>query len=143
MIIPIVVLAIVFILIAIRQVGDIKLQIWQIMLFGALIVLITGQMTLLNAIKSINLDVMFFLFGMFVIGRALEDSGYLSHLSYNLFRRADTSQKLLLTILFSFGMLSALLMNDTIAIIGTPVVLLLSENIKCQQDLYYSLLLFL
>lgn len=128
MIIPIVVLAIVFILIAIRQVGDIKLQIWQIMLFGALIVLITGQITLLNAIKSINLDVMFFLFGMFVIGRALEDSGYLSHLSCNLFRRADTSQKLLLTILFSFGMLSALLMNDTIAIIGTPVVLLLSEK---------------
>lgn len=126
--IPVIVLVVVFALIAIRQVGSVKLQIWQIMAFGALVVLVTGQIAPMDAIKSISLDVMLFLFGMFVIGRALEDSGYLSHLSYKLFKRADTSKKLMLFIIFIFGFLSALLMNDTIAIIGTPVVLLLAKK---------------
>ncbi len=43
--ISIITLAIVFILIAVRQVGNIRLRIWQIMLLGALVVLITGQIS--------------------------------------------------------------------------------------------------
>jgi hypothetical protein len=42
MIIPLIVLAAVFLLIAVRQVGQVRLQIWQIMLLGAIAVLITG-----------------------------------------------------------------------------------------------------
>jgi Na+/H+ antiporter NhaD/arsenite permease-like protein len=128
--IPIIVLTIVFLLIAIRQVGNIKLQIWQIMLFGAVCVLLTGQISFYDAIKSINVDVMLFLFGMFVVGTALEESGYLAHLSYKFFKKAKTENELLLFLLFGFGILSALLMNDTIAIIGTPVVLLLARKHK-------------
>lgn len=128
MMIPIIILAVVFLLIAIRRIGNIRLQIWQIMLFGSLAVLITGQITLLDAFKSINLDVILFLFGMFVIGGALEESGYLAHLSYQFFKKADTPKKLLFFVLFIFGLLSAFLMNDTIAIIGTPVVLLIARK---------------
>jgi Na+/H+ antiporter NhaD/arsenite permease-like protein len=68
------------------------------------------------------------LFGMFVIGQALEESGYLSFLSYEFFKKAKTEKMLLLFILFGFGFLSALLMNDTIAIIGTPAILILSRR---------------
>ena len=128
MIIPIIILVIVLILIAIRQVGNIKLQIWQIMLFGAIAVLITGQISPLNALKSVNVDIMFFLFSMFVIGVALEESGYLSHLSYKIFGRAKNTNQLLLLILFGMGFASALLMNDTLAIIGTPMIILLAKK---------------
>lgn len=125
---PIIILAIVFLLIAVRQVGNIKLQIWQIMLFGAIAVLITGQISPIKALKSINLDVILFLFSMFVIGVALEESGYLSYLSYKTFKRAKNTNQLLLLILFGMGFASAFLMNDTLAIIGTPIVLLLAKN---------------
>lgn len=128
MIIPLLVLAVIFSLIAIRQIGKFRLEIWQIMLFGAFAVLATGQISLLDAVKSINPDVMFFLFGMFVLGQALEDSGYLSHLSYKLFKKAKSAEHLLLFLLFGMGIASAFLMNDTIAIIGTPVVLLLARK---------------
>jgi len=130
MIIPIIILLIVFVLIAIRQIGNKKLQIWQIMLFGALAVLLTGQISIENALKSINLDVMLFLFGMFVIGQTLEESGYLSHLSYRLFKEAKSLDKLILFILFGFGFASAFLMNDTLAIIGAPVILILARKHK-------------
>jgi Na+/H+ antiporter NhaD/arsenite permease-like protein len=128
MIIPIIILIIVFVLIAIRQIGNIKLQIWQIMLFGAVTVLITGQISPTNALKSVNVDVMFFLFSLFIIGVALEESGYLSHLSYKIFKRAKNTNQLLLLILFGMGFASALLMNDTLAIIGTPMVLSLAKK---------------
>jgi len=126
--IAILVLILVFILIAIRQIGNIRLQIWQIMLFGALIVVITGQISPVDALRSINFDVILFLFGMFTVGMALEESGYLSYLSYKLFGKAKTVDQLILILLYGFGILSSVLMNDTMAIIGTPIVLLLARQ---------------
>ncbi|HIJ50645.1 MAG TPA: anion transporter [Nitrospinae bacterium] len=122
------ILFIVLTLIATRLVFRFKVSIWQIMLAGACAVLFTGQIKPLTAIQSINLDVMLFLFGVFVIGQAMEQSGYLAHVSYGLFARTKTIDGLLLTILFVIGGLSALLMNDTLAIIGTPVVLHLANK---------------
>jgi hypothetical protein len=40
-------LAVVLVLISARQIGNLKLQIWQIMLAGALVVVMTGQISLL------------------------------------------------------------------------------------------------
>ena len=126
--IPIIVLGIVFILIAVRRLGNIRLQIWQIMLLGALVVLLTGQISPLDALKAINPDVMLFLLGVFIVGQALEESGYLAHLSYQVFRRAKSLDILTLCVLFVIGILSVFLMNDTLAIIGTPVVLSLAKK---------------
>jgi len=105
------------------------------MLMGALAALITGQISISDAIKAIDIDVMLFLFGMFVVGQALEESGYLSHLSYNMFRGARTVNQLTLFILFGMGIISAFLMNDTLAIIGTPIVLHLAKKHKMSSKL--------
>lgn len=121
--IPIVVLVVVFGLIAVRQVGRFRLKIWQIMLGGALAVLLTFQISLPAAVGAVNLDVMLFLFGMFIVGEALHRSGYLFHLGHRLFRHAGSVDRLVLLLLFSVGTLSAFLMNDTLAIVGTPLVL--------------------
>ncbi|MBI4283676.1 MAG: anion transporter [Chloroflexi bacterium] len=140
--IPVIVLLVVFVLIAVRQVGNIKFQIWQIMLLGALGVLLSGQITPAKALQSINLDVMLFLLGIFIIGQALEDSGYLSHLSHRLFRRARSLSSLLLYILFGVSMLSALLMNDTLAIIATPEILALARKTNSQPRILLLALAF-
>jgi Na+/H+ antiporter NhaD/arsenite permease-like protein len=128
MLIPVVVLFIVFMLIAVRGFGGLRFQIWQVMLFGAVTVLLTGQIPVEHALESIDLDVMFFLFGMFVVGQALEESGYLSHLSYKYFKKVRSVDGLILAVLFGMGFASAFLMNDTLAVIGTPVVLLLARK---------------
>ena len=126
--ISLVVLAVVFLLIGVRRVGRLRLQIWHVMSLGALAVLLAGEISPAAALRAINVDVMLFLFGMFVVGQAMEESGYLSHLSHRLFRHARTASSLLLAILGVMGLLSALLMNDTIAIVGTPVVLALARG---------------
>jgi Na+/H+ antiporter NhaD/arsenite permease-like protein len=58
----------------------------------------------------------------------MEESGYLSRLSFKLFSRAKNLDSLVLLILFGGGLLSAILMNDTLAIIGTAVVLSLAKT---------------
>lgn len=105
------------------------------MTLGAVLVLVTGQISVIDAIYSVNIDVMIFLFGMFVVGESMQRSGYLNKLSYRLFRRADNVNELVLLILFPVGLLSAILMNDTLAIIGTPVVLGVSKKQKISPKL--------
>ena len=138
--VSLVILLIVFILIAVRQVGRVRFQIWQVMLLGAIAMLATLQITPLDALKAIDPDVMLFLFGIFIVGRALEDSGYLASISSRLFSRTRSLDALVLTILLVMGILSAIMMNDTLAIIGTSVVLLLA---KTTQTNYKVLLLAL
>ncbi|WP_286879052.1 MULTISPECIES: SLC13 family permease [Methanoculleus] len=121
--ISIVVLIIVFLLIAVRKIGNVSLGIWQVMLLGAVAVLLTGEITPEEALAAIDVDVMLFLFGMFVVGEALAESGYLYHLASRLFSRAESVRHLVFLILVGAGALSALLMNDTLAVVGTPLML--------------------
>jgi len=88
---------------------------------------VIGAVTPREAAGAIDLDVMLFLFGVFVIGRAAEMSGELQRLAYVLFRHARSADHVVLLVLFGLGGASALLMNDTLAIVGTPVVIALAR----------------
>jgi Na+/H+ antiporter NhaD/arsenite permease-like protein len=140
--ISLVTLIVVFVLIAVRQIGNFRLRIWQIMLAGAAVVLITREISPGDALRAINIDVMLFLFGVFIIGQALEESGYLGHLAYGLFQRAHSMKMLVLFILLGMGILSAVLLNDTLAIIGTPVVLALAGKTNTQPKVLLLALAF-
>jgi Na+/H+ antiporter NhaD/arsenite permease-like protein len=113
-------------LIAARMVGRIRVAIWQAMVAGALAVLMTGQITPAAALAAIDLEVMLFLFGMFVLGEALVESGYLYAVAYRWLSRVRTTDTLVLAVVVASGLASALLMNDTLAIIATPLVLRLA-----------------
>lgn len=122
------VLICVFILIAVRKIGHFNIKIWQSMTGGALIVLATQQISVFDAVKAIDLDVMLFLLGMFIIGQTLVASGYLYYIAYRIFGGLKSVQLLIMGILFGAGLSSSLLMNDTLAIIGTPLVLRLARE---------------
>jgi len=142
--IPIIILFIVFVLVSIRQIGNLKLSIWQIMLFGAIGVIVTQQISIYDALNALikNSDVLLFLFGVFVIGKALEESGVLENFSYKIFSKAKSTDTLIILILFVIGGASALLMNDTLAIIGTPVMLMLAFQYKISPKLLLLTLAF-
>lgn len=142
MILSIITLVVVFLLIAIRQIGSAKLKIWQIMLGGAVIVILTGEINPAAAFHAINFDVIFFLFGMFIIGQATEDSGYLTHICNKFFGKVKSVDKLVLAILFTMGIGSAVLMNDTMAIIGTPIMILLAKRNNISTKLLLLCLAF-
>lgn len=132
---PLLVMIAVFVLIAMRKIGGITIRIWQIMTGGALIVLMSGDISGYDALKAIDLNVMVFLLGMFIVGQSLVTSGYLYYISYRLFSRIKSVSHLVLAILFGSAFGAALLMNDTLAIVGTPLVLRLAKEHKINNTL--------
>ncbi len=105
------------------------------MLGGAVAVLLTGQITIPDAVGAINPGVMIFLFGMFIVGEALAESGYLGCLAHRFFSRTKNTGQLVAAVLLGMGFLSALLMNDTLAIIGTPLMLGLAASSRIRPRL--------
>ncbi|GIX41731.1 MAG: arsenite permease [Leptospiraceae bacterium] len=126
----IIILLVVFFFITFRRWGRIQFKIYQIMTLGALLSIATFQISVKEAIQSINYEIILFLIGMFIVGEALYKSGYLAKIAYHFFNKANNTDKLLIYIIYLMGFLSAILMNDTIAIIGTMVVLYFSKEHK-------------
>lgn len=93
------------------------------MLLGAVGMLITGEVALVDALHSVDVGIMVFLFCMFVVGAALEESGLLVRMSGAVLGRFGTGPCFILALVFAAGIGSAILMNDTLAVIGTPLVL--------------------
>jgi Na+/H+ antiporter NhaD/arsenite permease-like protein len=140
--ISIIILLAVFVLIAVRQIGNLKLKIWQIALGGAVAMLLTFQLSPIQAFSYLNFDVIFFLIGVFIIGESLYRSGYLAHFSYKLFGKTKSSNALIAILIVFVGIVAALLVNDAIAIIGTPVMLLLANRYKINAKLMLLALMF-
>lgn len=131
--ISIIILLAVLLGIALRKLSPLHIPIWVMMTLGALAALATDQISIPNAFHAINYDIIGYLFGVFVIGQALEESGYLSQLSYHLFQYAKKPKQLLLLIIFMGGLASAFLMNDTIAIMATPIMLHIARQNKMEH----------
>ena len=117
----------VLLLIAFRSLAGLRLTIWQIMLGGALVVLLGGALTPAAAWRAIDWGVMAYLTGVFILGRALVESALLYRLSGRLLGRVTRADTLVLAVLLASGFASALLMNDTLAVIGTPLMLALAR----------------
>ena len=128
MIIPLIAIAAVFVLIAIRQVGNVRIPMWVAMSLGAAAVLATGQISIPAAISAINFQVIFLLLGMFLIGEGLRQSNYLVNLFYNSFEGIQSKSTLLLVIIFGAGIISAFIVNDPFVIIATPLIMTVSRK---------------
>ena len=123
-----VILGIVFLLTAVRRIGRVSLPVWAVMTGGAAASILCGGISLPAAFRAVDFEVIIFLFGMFCAGQVLELSGWLARAQYRIFRRARTKETLLISLVFFMGLASAVFMNDTIAVIGTPVALLMARK---------------
>lgn len=132
-ILSIAIFAVVYGLIAIRNIRGIGLPMWSIMLAGALTVLVLQIIPPSEAYQSINFDVIFFLTGMFILVSGLEASGILGYVTIKILERAKTPNQILWFILLILGVLSAFLINDTVALVATPIVLGIAKQMKIRS----------
>lgn len=114
------VLFIVLLLIIIRKIGSIRIPMWVSMTIGAAAVLLLGQISIAEAFAAVSWEVILFLLGMFIVGAAIDLSGILKSFAAKHFNRLLTANAFLFAFIFFAGFLSALLMNDTVAVIFTP-----------------------
>ena len=121
-----VVSAAIFVLIAARQWLPRALRIWHIMVAGAVVLLLLGEISPRQAFVAVDWNVIAYLFGVFSIGAALFDSG----VSYGMGARlagAGSGNRAFLAFILAMALCAAVLTNDAAAAIGTPIALLLAR----------------
>lgn len=92
-------------------------------LCGAIAMVAFGVLPLDEAYRAIDLDVITLLLGMMIIAAYLTDARFFRHSAWLVLTRAGSARTLLWALVFVAGGLSALLVNDTICLMMTPLVL--------------------
>jgi len=104
-----------------------KMPVWAFMSFLAFLSVV-GKLVKIDEIPSvIDFNVIFFLIGMFSIVALAESSGLLSMISYWVVSRVKSTLTLMILSSLMFGLMAAFAVNDTIAIMGPPIVYTISR----------------
>jgi Na+/H+ antiporter NhaD/arsenite permease-like protein len=104
------------------------IPIWAAMLVGAALMIGLQVIGVQAAFMSVNLDVIAFLFGMFSIVSALDRAGVLRRVAIKMLAVAKTPDRLLMAFVVGMGLLAAFLVNDTIALLGVPLVIYVARH---------------
>jgi Na+/H+ antiporter NhaD/arsenite permease-like protein len=117
-----VIFAITYVLISGRQLKILPLNRPAAALFGAVLMVSTGVMTPDRAYRAVNYDTLVLLLGMMLISSYLYLAHFFDWAADIVLKFSHTPQRLLLFLTFTSGILSALLVNDTICLMLTPLV---------------------
>ncbi|MER3432014.1 MAG: anion transporter [Leptolyngbya sp. ERB_1_1] len=102
----------------------------SIAISGAALLMALGVLDLKEAWSAIDDQTLVFLFGMMIVNASLEASGFFRLSIDYLMRSVHSPFGLIVVITFGGGILSALFLNDTIALILTPLVLELTRSLS-------------
>jgi Na+/H+ antiporter NhaD/arsenite permease-like protein len=105
-------------------------------LIGASLMVASGVMTMAEAYKAIDFDTIVLLLGMMIVIANLRLSGFFALVGAWVARRAHHSLTLLSAIVLVSGVFSAFLVNDTICLVLTPLVLELVARLRRNQVPY-------
>src|SRR5205085_9063653 len=114
--------AITYVLISGRQLKVLPLNRPAAALLGAVLMIATGVMTPEKAYRAINYDTLVLLLGMMLISAYLYLAHFVACAAELVLNFSRTPARLLLYVTLTSGILSALLVNDTICLTLTPLV---------------------
>jgi Na+/H+ antiporter NhaD/arsenite permease-like protein len=114
--------AITYVLISGRQLKILPLNRPAAALLGAVLMIATGVMTPERAYRAINYDTLVLLLGMMLISAYLYLAHFFEWAAELVLEFSRTPERLLLYVTLTSGILSALLVNDTICLMLTPLV---------------------
>ena len=118
------------------------IPVWAFMAFTSFLTVATGLTPIDRLGEAINVEVILFLVGMFSIVGVAESSGLLDALSLLVVSRFRSVRVALVGVSLVFGFLAAVAVNDTIAIMGPPMVLFLSRVLNLDPKPLLILLAF-
>jgi Na+/H+ antiporter NhaD and related arsenite permeases len=104
-----------------------KLPVWSIMSLAAFVAIVPGPLSVDQVPVVVNFEVLFFLIGMFSIVALAESSGLLDAIAYWFLGLFKTRYGLALGASLLFGLLAAVAVNDTVALMGPPIAAVLAR----------------
>ncbi|MDP7975134.1 MAG: SLC13 family permease [Thermoprotei archaeon] len=124
--------------VALRNVLRIKKPVWMFFLVGATASVLLGLLSPVQAYASVDLQVITFLFSMFVLSSGLKLSGLLTAFGQRL--SSLRGWRTLAAFYLLMAAASTVLMNDPLAIVGTPLAIHLAQK-KGKTDFPFLLAL--
>src|SRR5688572_24996949 len=121
-IVAIAIFAFTYLLISGRRLKVLPLNRPAAALLGAVLMVACGVMTPERVYRSVDYDTLVLLLGMMLISAYLFLAGFFDWAADRILRKARTPQQLLLYLIGTSGVLSALLVNDTVCLMLTPLV---------------------
>lgn len=118
------------------------IPIWAFMAFTSFITVTSGLTPIDELSKAINLEVILFLVGMFSIVGVAEASGLLEAVSLLIVSRFRSVHLAIIGLSLTFGLLSAIAVNDTVAVMGPPMVYFISRVLGIDPRPLFILLAF-
>src|ERR1041384_7255554 len=121
-IVAIAIFALTYLLISGRQLKLLPLNRPAAALLGTVLMVACGVLSPQQAYQAVEYDTLVLLLGMMLVSAYLFISGFFDWAANWILRRAKTPQGLLAYVVFASGVLSALLVNDTVCLMLTPLV---------------------
>jgi len=90
---------------------------------GAVAMVIIGGLPMDRALRAVDLEVVILLFAILLIAAYLAEARFFRLTTYFVLTRARSARSLLFGLVFVVGALSALLLNDTVCVLLTPLVI--------------------
>jgi len=110
-------------LISIRRFPKVKVDRPAAALVGAALMIFLGVVEPRAAIDAINMDILILLVGMMVLVAGLELCGFFEWVSLRMIRYSRNQFMFLVLTMAVTGALSALVLNDTIVLLFTPIII--------------------
>jgi Na+/H+ antiporter NhaD/arsenite permease-like protein len=112
-----------YILVALGENSPRKLDRPTATLLGAVLMVATGALSRAEARVAIDMSTLAVLFGLMLLLTILLQSGVPSWLAFKAIGRCRSPRSLLALVVFTAGFGSALMLNDTVCLLGTPLLL--------------------
>ena len=119
-----------YVLISLRTVRRLPIEKPAVAMLGGALMLLLGVLSPLEAVLAINLHVILLLIGMMVLVSGLEVCGFFDLVSSRIAARAKSQLSFLTWLMIATATLSALVLNDAIALLVTPVVIRSARSLK-------------
>ncbi len=97
-------------------------------LLGAVLMVATGVLAPAEAGAAVNGDTLGLLLGMMILAAYLGEAGFFRWASWRVIRAAGTPRSLLWGLTVTAGVLSAFLVNDTVCLLMTPLVVRIIDD---------------
>jgi len=129
MITAFVIFLITYFFIGLRQIPRIHIDRPAGALVGAVLMIVTGVLTLDQAFAAIDLHTLLLLMGMMIITVYLRIAGFFELMAGRILSLSKTPFQLLVFVTVSSGILSALFVNDTICLLYTPIIVAMTAQL--------------
>jgi len=116
--------------VAFGRVPGVNLSRAVLALAGAAALLVVGATDLPAALRHVDGEVLVLLFGLMIVNAALSEAGAFRLLAGLVARGTLGPRRLLAGLVFASGTLSALFLNDTVALMLTPLVIRSARRLK-------------